>query len=135
MLRRLALVLFCGWFGVISVHANSIALSDTRSPGNHATRWPAQTREPQPILSLAWVPRSNRRQQWIPDRIHFCGRPCSATTEFSVRVPGIVMPVVGEFIPVSAGRDAGIGGWVVHFLRREFGGRVSHKMCKASGTC
>lgn len=135
MLRRLAVLLLLNWFGVISVHANSIPLSDTRSPAYRATKRSTQLRETRPIVSLAWVPRSNQHQQWSPDRIHFCGRPCSATEEFRVRIPGIVAPVVSEFIAISPGRDAGIGGWVVQFLRRQFGGRVGHKMCKAAGTC
>jgi len=134
MLRRLGVLLFLSWFSVACVHANSIALSDTRFQAYRATRHSTQLREPRPILALPWASPRNPRQQWSLDRIHFCGRPCS-DMGFPVRMPGIVQPVVSEFITISPGRDPGVSGWAVQFLRRQFGGRVGHKMCKAAGTC
>ncbi len=136
MLWRLAGWLFFGWFSVTSVHANSIARPDTLLPAYSATNRSVHLRETRPILSSAWTPRSNQRQQESPHRIHFCGRPCSAMSEFHVRLLGIGEPAdASEFIAIGPGRDSGVGGWLFHFLRRQFGGRVGHKMCKAAGTC
>jgi hypothetical protein len=135
MLRRLAALLFVGGFGVIPVHANSIALMDTRLADYRATKRSTQLLETRPIFALAWVPRSNLRQRGSPDYIHFCGRPCSATTEFRIRFLGIAEPGSGQFIAARPGRNAGIDGWFLQFLRHQFGRRVSRKMCREAGAC
>jgi len=136
MLGRVALLVLFGWISVTSVHANSIVLSDTSLAGYRVPRRVTQPLETPTIFSIAWAPRNGQNQLPGLHRIHFCGRPCSAMAEFQVRLLGIAEPMdKSEFIGMGPRHDSGMGGWLFHFLRRQLGGRVGHKMCKASGTC
>jgi hypothetical protein len=134
MLQRLGVfVLFC-WFAAISARGDSIAVSYNRSPVYGAANRSSKLHQTRPILSLAWNPRGNR-QSIGPARIQFCGPPCFATGDPRIRVPGTVARMDSEFIGVGSRREDGMAGWLVQFLRRQFGGRTGHKMCKAAGTC
>ena len=106
MLRRLAVLLFLGGFGVISVHANSIALSDTRFPAYRATKPSTQLRETRPILSLVWLRAATSASRGAPIGSTFVGVPvlpqqnsASEFWELQSRVPASLLRSVPAATP------------------------------------
>jgi hypothetical protein len=135
MLRSFGALLLLSGFAILSARADSIALSDARAlrvrPGGPRI---LETRTVS--FPLSWAAAGNQRREDISRRhSQFCGRPCSPVGNSFGRIPGTATLRRGQFVPVSGSREVDFLSWLSNFVRRELGGRVSHKSCKAAGNC
>jgi hypothetical protein len=137
MLRSLGALSLLSGLAILSARADSIALLDTRARALRLRPEGPRILETcmMPFQS-SWAPAGNQRREDISrGRNQFCGRLCSPLSGSSEHIAGAFALGRGQFVPINGSRKNVLLDWLVNFVQRELGGRVSHKSCKATGNC